>query len=257
MLVLFGDSYVSEPKPPSEPKSPEYPKSANHSPWFKMLADDLGIEYKTYGESGSSFEYSTLKFFEYLTGNDYNPSDYIVFVLTRNDRSPVVAREFPPKWAALTSQKIYPEYLDAGLRQQINKLTDSDEHYTRFKQFYRDWYLLQNQDLILAQRYMLLRTLHNLPNKTVSISVDYSEASIATHFPKHANFSLLHVNNDEISDGGIREYARKYGTEDFRLNHLHEKNHHVLKDALYACLTDDNFSDFNGSSFHKNLFSIK
>lgn len=246
MLVLFGDSFASEPE--STPK---------HSPWFKLLADDLGIEYKSYGKSGSSLEYSTLKFFEYLTGNDYDPNDQIVFILTTSDRSPVIAEEFSPKWAALTYSKVFPEHLDAKSQQQVAKLTDSDEHYTRFKQFYRDLYLLQNQTLISAQRYTLLQTLHSLPNKTVSISVGEDETFIAKHFPKHTTFSLLPVSSGEISDGGVWEFVKKYGPEDFRMNHLDEKNHYVLKDAVYTYLTDDNFFDFNAEFFYRNLFSVK
>jgi len=250
MLVLFGDSFISEPDSLADPKT------SNHSTWFKLLADDLGIEYKTYGESGSSFEYSTLKFFEYLTGDSYDPNDQIIFVLTADNRSPIVAEEFVPKWAALTHSKVFSDRYDAESRQQLAKLTDSDEHYTRFKNFYKDWFLLKNQDLILAQRYMLLQTLHSLPNKTVSISVNDSEASVAKHFPKHATFSLWQISTDEISDGGIWEYVKKHGPHDLRLNHLHEKNHYALKDAVYSYLTDD-CSDFSTQTFHKNLFSVK
>lgn len=248
MLVLFGDSFVSEPDLSEHPST--------HATWFKMLADDLGIEYKTYGESGSSFEYSTLKFFEYLTSDNYDPTDQIVFVLTDSNRSPVIAKEFVPKWAALTQPKVFSKHLDATSRQQISKLTDSDEHYTRFKTFYKDWFLLKNDDLILAQRYMLLQTLHSLPNKTVSISLGDGEATMAKHFPKHAKFSLWQISTDEISDGGMWDYVKKHGPQDLRLNHLHEKNHYVLKDAVYSYLTDDS-SDFNTQSFHKNLFSVK
>jgi hypothetical protein len=249
MLVLFGDSFTAE--------WPSDPKNATHSTWFKMLADRLGIEYKTYGERGTSFEYSTLKFFEYLTGDDYDPNDQIIFVLTDSYRSPVVAEEFVPMWAAFTFSKVFPEYFEAAPRQMIANLSESNEHYNRFKNFYKDWFLLKNQDLISAQRYMLLHTLHSLPNNTVSISVDVDEASIAKHFPKHANFSLIEVSGNEFSDGTLWDFITKYGPDDFRLNHLHEKNHHVLTDAVYAYLTDDNFLDFSTSSFHKNLFSVK
>jgi hypothetical protein len=249
MLVLFGDSFTSEPDLSEHPST--------HATWFKMLADDLGIEYKTYGESGSSFEHSTLKFFEYLTSDNYDPNDQIVFVLTDGNRSPIIAKDFAPKWAALTQPKVFSPYLDAKSRQQISKLTDSDEHYTRFKNFYKDWFLLKNEDLILAQRYMLLQTLHSLPNKTVSISLGESEATIAKHFTKHAKFSLWQISTDEISDGGMWDYVKKHGPHDLRLNHLHEKNHYVLKDAVYSYLNDENFSDFNAESFHKNLFSVK
>ena len=254
MLVLFGDSFISEPLTPDSKK---YRETANHPTWFKMLSDDLGVEYKTYGETGSSFEYSTLKFFEYLTSKDYDPNDQIVFVLTTSERSPVIANDFLPEWAYLANYKAYPEHLDSTSRQKIDKITEADEHYTKFKQFYRDWFLLKNQDLLVAQRYFLLQTLHGLPNKTTSISVGGAESSIAKFFPKHSNFSLSQISKEEISDGDIWEIIKKLGEHDNRLNHLNEKNHHVLRDAVYSCLTGGDFSDFNAQSFHKKIFSIR
>jgi hypothetical protein len=222
-----------------------------------MLSDDLGTEYKTYGEIGSSFEYSTLKFYEYLTSKEYNPNDYIVFVLTTDERSPVVAKDFLPGWAYLANYKVFPEHLDEPKRQHIDSLTDSDDHYNKYKNFYRDWFSIKNKDLILAQRYMLLQALHNLPNKTVSISVSNSETSMANHLPNHAQFSLLQISNDEIIDDDLWGIVRAKGSYDRRLNHMQEKNHCVLRDAVYAGLTGGNFSDFNAQSFHKNLFSIR
>jgi hypothetical protein len=259
MLVLFGDSFISESSyiKMSPADSEKYPRASEHSTWFEMLSDDLGTEYKTYGKPGTSFEYSTLKFFEYLTSADYDPNDQIVFVLTTSERSPVIAKEFLPEWAYLANYKAYPEHLDKRSRQQMDKLTNADEHYTKFKQFYRDWYVLKNQDLIVAQRYFLLQALHGLPNKTVSISVSPAESSIAKFFPNHGKFCLWQASTEEISDGDIWEMSKKQGPYDHRLNHLHEKNHHVLRDAVYAGLTGDNFSDFNATSFHKNLFSVK
>jgi len=259
MLVLFGDSFISESSyiKLSPTDSDVFPDASEHLTWFKMLSDDLGTEYKTYGKPGTSFEYSTLKFFEYLSSDEYNPTDRIVFTLTTSERSPVIAKEFLPEWAYLANYKAYPELLDKQRKQQMEKHTDPDEHYTMFKQFYRDWFVLKNHDLVVAQRYMLLQTLHSLPNKTASISVSSAESSIAKFFPNHAKFSLWQISTEEISDGDMWDMAKKQGAYDHRLNHLHEKNHHVLKDAVYSCLTDDNFSDFNSQSFHKNLFSVK
>jgi hypothetical protein len=261
MLVLFGDSFISESyhkNTDTHPDAGNNEDACDHPTWFKMLSDDLGTEYKTYGRPGSSFEYSTLKFFEYLTSTDYDPTDQIVFAITTSERSPVITKEFLPEWAYLASYKAYPEHLDPISRQRTDKLTKSDEHYTRYKQFYRDWYLLKNQDLIVAQRYFLLQTLHSLPNKTVSISVSGAESSIAKFFPKHAKFSLGQISTEEFSDDDTLKTAKKCaGSYDHRLNHLDEKNHHVLRDAVYAGLTDNNFSDFNAKSFHKNLFSVE
>ena len=261
MLVLFGDSFISESYeavPGTHPESDDIEDTCDHPTWFQMLSDDLGTEYKTYGKPGSSFEYSSLKFFEYLTSTDYDPNDQIVFVLTTGERSPVIAKDFRPEWAGWAIYKVYPELLDSNGRELTTKLTDSDEHYTRYKQFYRDWILLKNQDLIVAQRYFLLQTLHSLPNKTVSISVGDEESPLEKFFPNHAKFYLGRISVDEFSNDDIREITTKTaGRHDHRLNHLHEKNHNVLKEAVYAGLTGGNFSDFNAKSFHKKLFSLK
>ena len=261
MLVLFGDSFISESYeavPGTHPESDDIEYTCDHPTWFQMLSDDLGTEYKTYGKPGSSFEYSSLKFFEYLTSTDYDPNDQIVFVLTTGERSPVIAKDFLPEWAGWAIYKAYPELLDLKSRQLTEKLTGSDEHYTRYKQFYRDWIMLKNQDLIVAQRYFLLQTLHSLPNKTVSISVAQEESSIEKFFPNHGKFWLGRISVNEFSTENIWDIAMKNaGRHDRRLNHLDEKNHHVLRNAVYAGLTDGNFSDFNTKSFHKNLFTLK
>jgi hypothetical protein len=260
MLVLFGDSFISESvkaNPGNHPESDNIEDICDHPTWFEMLSGDLGTEYKTYGRPGSSFEYSSLKFFEYLTSADYDPNDQIVFVLTSGERSPVIAKDFNPEWAGWAFYKVYPELLDSKGRQLTSKLTASDEHYTKYKQFYRDWILLKNQDLIVAQRYFLLQTLHSLPNKTVSISVGKEESSIEKFFPIHGKFCLGRISVDEFSTGDIWEIVTKNaGRHDRRLNHLDKKNHDVLKDAVYAGLTGGNFSDFNAKSFHKNLFLL-
>jgi hypothetical protein len=266
MLVLFGGSFVCEPYDTNPELHPvadivsdnieDY--DSDHLSWFKMLSDDLGTEYKTYGKPGISFEHSMLEFFEYLTSADYDSNDQIVFTLTASDRSPVISKEFRPEWAYLASYKIHPEQLNSTSRQLTGKLTSADEHYKRFNQFYKDWFLLKNQDLIVAQRYFLLQTLHSLPNKTVSISVGIAESSIAKFFPKHAKFNLGEISIEEICAGDLQDIVRKNaGRYDHRLNHLHEINHHVLKDIVYAGLTDDNFSNFNSKSFHKNIVSLK
>lgn len=260
MLVLFGDSFISESCHTNSDLRPivdNIEDVHDHPTWFKMLSDDLGTEYKTYGKLGSSFEYSSLKFFEYLTSADYDPTDQIVFVLTTGERSPVVAKEFFPEWAAWANHKAYPEHLDPMSRQRTEKFTSADDHYTKYKQFYRDWFLLKNQDLIVAQRYFLLQTLHSLPNKTASLSTSPTESSIEKFFPNHGKFSLGQISIEEFSGGGVREASNKYaGVYDYRLNHLTELNHRVLRDAVYSCLTEGNFSKFDSQSFHKNLFSL-
>jgi hypothetical protein len=243
MLVLFGDSFVSE-------WEGEYPS------WFKLLATELQTEFKTYGVIGSSFEYSLLKFFEYLHSPEYDPTDQIIFVLTTAYRSPVISKDFSPQWAAMLNSKIFYNQLDKESQAQVAKLTDSDDHYRRFNTFYKDWISLQNMDLILAQRYMLLSTLHNLPNNTASVSVGDTDYAIAKKFNNHATMSLSEVSTNEFIDGDAWHYIKKYGTQDHRTNHLSEQNHHILKNVMYSCLIDGDCSRFSVDSFQKNLLSI-
>lgn len=242
MLILFGDSFVS---PWHE---------GDHKTWFELLAEDLGTTYKTYGVHGSSFEYSTLKFFEYLNSEEYNPEDYIVFVLTSNVRSPVIAKDFVPRWAALTYAKVFYDQQDKAYQKRLDKITEPDEHFNRFKTFYKDWFLLQNNDLILAQRYMLLSTLHSLPNKTVSISGWNIETPVASKFDNHINCLLWEASDNEIVGGSIWDFITQHG-RDFRMNHFEEKNHLVLKDAVYSYFTDKPIP-FTVDSFHKNIFKL-
>lgn len=242
MLVLFGDSFASEWH------------EGEHDTWFKMLADDLGTTYKTYGEHGSSFEYSTLKFYEYLISDEYNPEDQLVFVLTSTVRSPVINKDFLPRWAALTYGKVFYEDQSPKFQKQLDRITEPDDHFNRFKNFYKDWFLLQNDELILAQRYMLLSTLHSLPNKTVSISGWETETSVAHKFENHINCLLWQASNNEISDGTIWDFIAKHG-RDFRMNHFNQQNHYILKDAVYSYLTGHPIS-FDVDSFQKNVFKL-
>lgn len=243
MLVLFGDSFVSEWD------------NGEHDSWFAMLAKELKTTYKTYGVLGSSFEYSTLKFFEYLQSDEYNPDDYIVFVLTATVRSPIISEDFEPRWAALTYGKVFYEDQSAIFKKRLDKITETDEHFNRFKNFYRDWFILQNNDLILAQRYMLISALHSLPNKTVSISGWDTETPIANKFVNHINCLLWQASDKEIADGTVWDLLVKYGL-DFRMNHFKQQNHYVLKDAVYSYLTGNPIK-IDDDSFHKNILTLK
>ena len=243
MLVLFGDSFASDWH------------EGEHTPWFELLAQDLNTTHKTYGVHGSSFEYSTLKFFEYINSDEYSPDDYIVFILTSTVRSPVVADDFVPRWAALTYPKVFYDQQNAGYKKQLDKITEPDEHFNRFKNFYKDWFLLQNDNLILAQRYMLLAALHALPNRTVSLSGWDTETSISHKFDNHLNCLLWQASDNEIVDGSVWDFMTKHG-RDFRKNHLHESNHTILKDAVYSQLVHGK-SDLTLDSFNKNIYTLR
>lgn len=242
MLVLFGDSFVSEWD------------SSDHPSWFDLLAKELNTTYKTYGTRGSSFEYSTLMFYQYLM-NDYDSEDVIVFVLTSPNRSPVVTDEFDPSWAAQAYGKVFYKEQNSRDKKIIDGLSDSSEHYNRYRTYYKDWFMLQSNDLILAQRYVLLTALHSLSNKTVSLSGWDTELPISNKFNNHLSASLWQAAENQITDGHFVDLLSKHG-RDFRQNHFHEENHIILKNGVYSCLTDGD-TTLTVDSFAKNLYSIK
>lgn len=241
MLILFGDSFASD-LPISE-----------HKTWFEMLAEQLGVEYKSYAVNGSSFEYSTLKLYEYLQ-SDWSPDDIIIFVLTSTNRSPVVSEDFDPGWGALTMGKVFYDTFSSRDKHLLDVRPESTEHFTRHKQYYKDWFELQNDDLILAQRFMLLKCLHSLSNRTISISGWDFERKIADQFQDHINGELHQIAANEIRNGDILDFIEKHGV-DFRRNHMHESNHQVFASLLYQKLSGENI-DFTTEKFHKNLYEI-
>lgn len=242
MLVLFGDSFASEW---------EY---GDHKSWFQLLAEELGTTYKTYGLHGTSFEYSTLKFYQYLN-TEYTEDDVIVFTLTSPYRSPTISEDFIPSWAAMAYGKVFYDRQNSRDRRMLDERPESDEHFNRFKNFYKDWFFLQNNDLVLAQRYMVLSTLHSLPNKTVSISGWDTELPISHKFNNHLCPSLWQASENEISGGSIVDFMEKHG-KDFRKNHFHESNHYVLKDEVYSQLMTGT-CNLTVDSFHKNLYNLR
>ena len=241
MLVLFGDSFASV-----HPTGP-------HQTWFEMLAEKLGTNYKSYAVDGSSFEYSTLKFYEYLQ-TDWSPEDIIIFILTSITRSPVIQDDFNPSWAALASGKVFYDTLPPRDQQLLDIRAESTSHFEKYKQYYKDWFKLQNDDLILAQRFMLLKCLHSLSNKTLSISGWESERKISDNFVDHINGSLLSISINEIKNGNMLDFIDKHG-KDFRRNHLHESNHRVLYELIYKKLSGEDI-EFSTELFHKNVYEI-
>lgn len=243
MLVLFGDSFASE-----------WEIESGYKSWFQLLAEELNTEYKTYGMHGTSFEYSTLKFYQYLN-SEYNQDDIIVFVLTSPYRSPVISEDFVPNWAAMTYGKVFYDQQSTRDKRMLDERPDSDEHFNRYKTYYKDWFKLQNNELVLAQRFILLSALHSLPNKTISISGWDTEMPITDKFPNHLSPALWQASENEISDGSIVDFMEKHG-KDFRKNHFHEKNHYVLKDEVHSHIVTGE-SNLTVDSFHKNLYSVK
>lgn len=245
MLVLFGDSFASV-----------HPTGPNKT-WFELLAEKLGINYKSYAVDGSSFEYSTLKFYEYLQ-TDWSPDDIIIFILTSITRSPVIKDDFNPSCAAamglLASGITLPDTRSFRDPHVLDVKEKSHRHFVKYKHYYTEWLNLQNEDLILAQRFMLLKCLHSLSNKTLSISGWEFERKISDNFADHINASLSSISLDEIKNGNILDFVNKHG-RDFRRNHLHEHNHHVLSDLIYKKLTGEDI-EFSTELFHKNVYEI-
>jgi hypothetical protein len=77
-LVLFGDSFCAE-----------YTDTDGKYIWWKETAKTLGLGINNYARRGSSLNYATVKYYEYLN-KSYSPDDIIIFVVTSSGRSPLV-----------------------------------------------------------------------------------------------------------------------------------------------------------------------
>ena len=88
-LVLFGDSFCAE-----------YEATQGKDTWWKDVAKTLGLGINNYGVRGTSLNYSTVKYYEYLQ-NSYSADDIIIFVVTSSGRSPLVHPDFLPESSAI------------------------------------------------------------------------------------------------------------------------------------------------------------
>jgi len=94
-IIIFGDSFAI--------------KWDYDYAWTNQLAKKFNAEQVNYAVGGSSIEYSLYQLRDYLR-NNYNSNDIIVFIATNPSRSPIIHKDYNPKWACFYKVEPDDEY---------------------------------------------------------------------------------------------------------------------------------------------------
>lgn len=105
-IIIFGDSFAI--------------KWPYDYAWTNQLAKKFNAEQVNYAHGGSSIEYSLYQLKDYLQ-NNYNSNDIIVFIATNPSRSPIIHRDYNPKWACF--YKVAP---DDEYYKTLTRYTDTE-----------------------------------------------------------------------------------------------------------------------------------
>lgn len=222
-LVLFGDSYCAE-----------YDNTISQETWWKRVASNLELGIKNYAVRGSSLNYSTVKYYEYLNGS-YSVDDIIIFTITSSGRSPLVHPDFPP-----SSSAIMQLFSTRGF--SLDKIPFPDmvkNHYIDHKDFYKTWFQFYNPDLHLSQVNLIREALHGLKNKKLLINAfDEAKASDFTRlYDFHLDGCITEISNKEFASLNDGYPMRRMVDE--RANHLSPENHDIFAEYILKCLDGD------------------
>jgi hypothetical protein len=238
-LVLFGDSFCAE-----------YTDTDGKYIWWKETAKTLGLGINNYALRGSSLNYATVKYYEYLQ-NSYSADDIIIFVVTSSGRSPLVHPDFSPE-----SSAILQLFSTKGFSFENVEFPPSlKEHYNEHKSFYETWFQFYNPELHKSQVNLIREALNGLSNKKLLINAfdeaRYSDFARPYHF--HLDGYMRQISHEEFATEG--EYSRNR-IFDTRPNHISEDNHKIFCDYVLKCL-DGNYKSMLEVNFKKGFLNAQ
>jgi hypothetical protein len=184
-IIVFGDSFAT--------------KWPDDYVWTNQLAKKLHAEQVNYATGGSSIEYSLYQLKHYLQHN-YKKDDTIIFVATNPSRSPIIHKDYDPKWACF--------YYDVSQDKEYYKAL------TRYTDVETDKY-----------KYWIIATILNgLTNDALLICAfdECNEKSLRDNFI--------------ISKFNLSKIAHQYP----EANHIQESNHSVLAKLLHQSIIKKN-----------------
>jgi|Laugresubdmm15sn_1035100.scaffolds.fasta_scaffold02062_11 hypothetical protein len=244
-LVLFGDSFCAESeydgtRGGSDPQGKDT--------WWKDVAKTLGLGINNYSVRGTSLNYSTVKYYQYLN-ESYSTDDIIIFIVTSSGRSPLVHPDFLPESAAILQL-----FSSRGFSfKNVDLPASLKQHFDDHKSFYETWYQFYNPEVHLSQVNLIREALNGLSNKKLLINV-FNEAQ-SSDFTQQYNFHLdgymMQISMEEFATQD--EYSRNRFF-DTRPNHLSEENHKIFYDYVLKCL-DGNYKSMLEVDFKKGFLN--
>lgn len=201
-LVCFGDSFIS------------FDVARFEDPLFtEILAEKLNIsEIKNHGVWGSNLNHSLTHLYKYINSEEYDASDYIIFVIPDSHRLPLVHDNFPPQAAVVCAK---------------NPNTTSFK-YLRLSNFSTAWNGYYNPEVQTAHVYALLSTLTLLKNKVIVMN-GMDKYDMQGIFPIIADGCLFTLS--EKTDAWTDETTKQ-------ANHFYPDEHKKLADVIYKYFID-------------------
>lgn len=183
----------------------------------------LNYEVLNKSQYGVSLKYCIHTLMNYRASNEYSTNDVILFSVPKNTKSPIInADVMNPSFAAL----YYPELVLRDIANN-NKITQESvneikvkggavavEHYKQFYDFYKIYYTLYSVKQIVAERFMLLNILKQLPNKVFllqdseNLVYDWTHRQLSEndHLVISRSIELLSSTDTFINTGIITAY---------------------------------------------------
>ena len=238
-LVIFGDSFGC-----ADIVFKEYCIVT----WPALLSTDLGVELLNYSIAGTGAEYALCKFYEYLTSNNYDESDSVIFILSSVNRVTVQQSIESPRFAEAIGLSFFSRPRDPKARlwyednkehlQWLLKTTPHEVPYIR-----EHAYLLLVKsllDMYFVNRSIVLPAFDLLKyQKSIPLAVPGRTA--ASNMPKVVEYpiSLNTISRMEFVDGATATAYFKQYFCDFRLGHLTDKNHSIVFQNFNKILRGD------------------
>lgn len=173
---------------------------------------------------GVSLKFCIQTLMSYRLSAEYSTNDVILFLIPKNTKSPIInADVMNPSFAAL----YYPELVLRDITNN-NKITQESineiksvggllavEHYKQFYDFYKMYYTAYSVKQIVAERFMLLNILKQLPNKVFllqdseNLVYDWTHRQLSEndHFVISRSIELLSSTDTFINTGIIASFT--------------------------------------------------
>jgi hypothetical protein len=240
-LVLFGDSYSIEY---------EYDEHC----WYNKLSQLLLIpkdKILNFAKKGSSFEYSTLKLFDYLHSDAYSKKDLICFVPTAFGRNPIVGTSIDPESAF---------FLKEFLAGRYDKKIRFHAHYYEHKEFYQTLFNFASEELFQSQMFNVAMTLKLLPNMTLMIPAFNNYFAGNKHLVNTDNFllvdlELFKIDRDEIDSAEYYD-LRYFFKGDPRYCHMTKTNNLILANQLHEAVINQDAKFIYHSGFKSKIIKL-
>jgi hypothetical protein len=237
-LVGFGDSFIAINK--------IYHKwiHSDDMSWLKSTGDLLNLPVVNYGVSGSSLNYSFIKFIDYIQSDSYDENDVIVFVISEDNR--IFSKGMDPKDSCqISNNRFNSEYIAKNADHLLWMLENYLCHEMNFEAI---------KTLCVLQSWALLHPTNTVVIKT-GFSIDLCRSGElknlivpSFNFLPIIDYPLNRVQHCEFSDSTYAFQTHEH--IDPRVNHMSPINRKVMSKIMGDVIVNKSIDYYDNSKFH-------